>query len=87
MPRLSAWRCFIVDCAVPAQRCRYGQRGQQRSKAGQCPPEPASPSVVVAMAVAALGYGIMNLLMIQASMHMKHMHEDFTDVAWRSSGM
>jgi len=32
------------------------------------------------MAVAALGYGIMNLLMIQASMHMKHMHEDFTDV-------
>jgi predicted MFS family arabinose efflux permease len=39
-----------------------------------------SPSVVVAMAVAALGYGIMNLLMIQASMHMKHMHEDFTDV-------
>ncbi|WP_409312611.1 MFS transporter [Pseudomonas putida] len=42
--------------------------------------EPAGPSVVVAMAVAALGYGIMNLLMIQASMHMKHMHEDFTDV-------
>jgi MFS family permease len=32
------------------------------------------------MAVAALGYGIMNLLMIQASMHMKHMHEDFSDV-------
>ncbi|MFK3820041.1 MFS transporter [Pseudomonas sp. NPDC089407] len=42
--------------------------------------EPLSPSVIVAMAVAALGYGIMNLLMIQASMHMKHMHEDFTDV-------
>lgn len=42
--------------------------------------EPLSPSVLVAMAVAALGYGIMNLLMIQASMHMKHMHEDFTDV-------
>ncbi|KIY38628.1 MFS transporter [Pseudomonas sp. 10-1B] len=42
--------------------------------------EQLSPSVVVAMAVAALGYGIMNLLMIQASMHMKHMHEDFTDV-------
>ena len=42
--------------------------------------EPLSPVVAVAMAVAALGYGIMNLLMIQASMHMKHMHEDFSDV-------
>ncbi|PRN06526.1 MFS transporter [Pseudomonas sp. LLC-1] len=42
--------------------------------------EPLSPSVVVAMGVAALSYGIMNLLMIQASMHMKHMHEDFSDV-------
>jgi MFS family permease len=37
--------------------------------------EPLSPVVAVAMAVAALGYGIMNLLMIQASMH-----EDFSDV-------
>lgn len=36
--------------------------------------------IVIAMAVAALGYGIMNLLMIQASMHMKHMHESFSDV-------
>lgn len=42
--------------------------------------EPLSPVVAVAMAVAALGYGIMNLLMIQASMQMKHMHEDFSDV-------
>lgn len=42
--------------------------------------EPLSPVLAVAMAVAALGYGIMNLLMIQASMHMKHMHEDFSDV-------
>ncbi|WP_144170873.1 MFS transporter [Pseudomonas sp. Kh13] len=42
--------------------------------------EPLSPVVAVAMAVAALGYGIMNLLMIQASIHMKHMHEDFSDV-------
>ncbi|MGE8322602.1 MAG: MFS transporter [Pseudomonas sp.] len=42
--------------------------------------EPLSPVVAVAVAVAALGYGIMNLLMIQASMHMKHMHEDFSDV-------
>lgn len=37
-------------------------------------------TIAVAMAVASLGYGIMNLLMIQASMHMKHMHEDFSDV-------
>ncbi|TWR89289.1 MFS transporter [Pseudomonas saxonica] len=36
--------------------------------------------IVIAMAVAALGYGIMNLLMIQASMHMKHTHESFSDV-------
>ncbi|AYG46352.1 MFS transporter [Pseudomonas sp. Leaf58] len=42
--------------------------------------QPLSPVVAVAVAVAALGYGIMNLLMIQASMHMKHMHEDFSDV-------
>lgn len=39
-----------------------------------------TPAIAIAMAVAALGYGIMNLLMIQASMHMKHMHEDFSDV-------
>lgn len=39
-----------------------------------------NPTIMIAMAVAALGYGIMNLLMIQASMHMKHMHEDFSDV-------
>ncbi len=50
------------------------------AKAASTRAEAAGPSVVVAMAVAALGYGIMNLLMIQASMHMKHMHEDFTDV-------
>ena len=36
--------------------------------------------VVIAMSVSALGYGIMNVLMIQASMHMKHMHENFSDV-------
>lgn len=39
-----------------------------------------TPTIAIAMAVSALGYGIMNLLMIQASMHMKHMHEDFSDV-------
>lgn len=39
-----------------------------------------TPTIAIAMAVAALGYGIMNLLMIQASMQMKHMHEDFSDI-------
>lgn len=37
-------------------------------------------ALVLAMAVAALGYAIMNLLMIQASMHMGHQHEDFSNV-------
>jgi len=53
---------------------------QQAHKSASPRAEPFSPSVKVAMAVAALSYGIMNLLMIQASMHMKHMHEDFSDV-------
>ncbi|AHG42821.1 MFS transporter [Pseudomonas syringae CC1557] len=39
-----------------------------------------TPTIVIAMTVAAVGYGVMNLLMIQASMHMKHMHQDFSDV-------
>ncbi len=39
-----------------------------------------TPTIVIAVAVAAVGYGVMNLLMIQASMHMKHMHQDFSDV-------
>jgi predicted MFS family arabinose efflux permease len=39
-----------------------------------------SPAVITAMSVAALGYGIMNLIMIQASMHMQHVHESFSDV-------
>lgn len=34
----------------------------------------------LAMAIAALGYGIMNLLMIQASLHMNHMHTGFDDI-------
>ncbi|MDZ5603931.1 MFS transporter [Pseudomonas sp. RP23018S] len=39
-----------------------------------------TPTRVTAVAVAAVGYGIMNLLMIQASMHMQHLHESFSDV-------
>ncbi|MFA0998966.1 MULTISPECIES: MFS transporter [Pseudomonas syringae group] len=41
---------------------------------------PITSTVMIALSVAAVGYGIMNLLMIQASMHMKHMHQDFSDV-------
>ncbi|MGN2438587.1 MFS transporter [Pseudomonas syringae] len=41
---------------------------------------PIISTVMIALSVAAVGYGIMNLLMIQASMHMKHMHQDFSDV-------
>lgn len=39
-----------------------------------------SPVITLAMAVAAVGYGVMNLLMIQASLHMGHRHEDFSAV-------
>ena len=64
--------------------CLPGDTGtasnDRAAKAAGTTAEPLSPVVAVAMAVAALGYGIMNLLMIQASMHMKHMHEDFSDV-------
>ncbi len=42
--------------------------------------KPLGRVIVIAMTVAALGYGIMNVLMIQASMHMKHMHHEFSDV-------
>lgn len=55
-------------------------RNDRAAKPAGAATEPLSPVVALAMAVAALGYGIMNLLMIQASMHMKHMHEDFSDV-------
>lgn len=41
---------------------------------------PPASTVMIALSVAAVGYGVMNLLMIQASMHMEHMHQDFSDV-------
>lgn len=37
--------------------------------------------VVLAIAIAALGYGVMNLLMIQSSMHMTSMQVPFSDVS------
>lgn len=42
--------------------------------------EPLPLQAKLAMAIAALGYGIMNLLMIQASLHMNHMHTGFDDI-------
>ena len=38
-------------------------------------------TVLLAVAIAAIGYGIMNLLMIQSSMHMSGMHVHFSDVS------
>lgn len=61
------------DSASPA--VRQGIKHAAREE-----PAPISCAIAISMAVAALGYGIMNLLMIQASMHMKHMHEGFSDI-------
>jgi MFS family permease len=52
----------------------------QGDRAGANARSPFTPTVAIAMAVAALGYAVMNLLMIQASLHMKHLHGDFSDV-------
>ncbi|MGO3132730.1 MAG: MFS transporter [Alcaligenes sp.] len=38
-------------------------------------------ALTVAICIAAIGYGIMNLLMIQASMHMSHLHMHFSDIS------
>ena len=40
-----------------------------------------SPVVLLAIVVASVGYCLMNLLMIQASMHMKHLHTHFSEVS------
>lgn len=38
-------------------------------------------TVQLAIATAALGYGLMNLLMVQASMHMSNIHVHFSDIS------
>lgn len=38
-------------------------------------------NLAIAICIAAIGYGIMNLLMIQASMHMSHLHVHFSDIS------
>lgn len=65
--------CLPNDVAIPTSR-------RENDKAATGRPPSMTPTIAIAMAVAASGYGIMNLLMIQASMHMKHMHEDFSDI-------
>ncbi|MCY1412378.1 Riboflavin transporter RfnT [compost metagenome] len=74
---LAAMSLLIAAC-LPSDATKASH--ERAAKPASAASEPLSPVVAVAMAVAALGYGIMNLLMIQASMHMKHMHEDFSDV-------
>jgi len=37
--------------------------------------------ILLAITIAATGYGLMNLLMIQSSMHMSHLHVHFSDVS------
>lgn len=41
----------------------------------------SNPVILLAIVVASVGYSLMNLLMIQASMHMKHLHTHFSDVS------
>ncbi|HCA15617.1 MAG TPA: MFS transporter [Alcaligenes faecalis] len=38
-------------------------------------------TLVIVIGIAAIGYGIMNLLMIQASMHLSHLHVHFSDIS------
>ncbi|MFK3725567.1 MFS transporter [Pseudomonas monteilii] len=63
--------CLPTDAPQPVQR-------QQTADAA--PDRRVTPDIAVAMAVAGIGYGVMNLLMIQASMHMRHLHADFADI-------
>ncbi|WP_122587282.1 MFS transporter [Pseudomonas viridiflava] len=65
--------CLPSDLSAPPINRSFKANAGEAKKA-------LSKVIVISMAVAALGYGIMNVLMIQASIHMKHMHHDFSDV-------
>ncbi|MDF5775096.1 MULTISPECIES: MFS transporter [Pseudomonas] len=68
---------FLVTVCLPDDPVMpLVSRGSPETK----PPQVMTSTMLIAMSVAAIGYAIMNVLMIQASMHMKHMHEDFSDV-------
>lgn len=69
---------WLIALCLPKDKPVNGPQQDLRAcEAGQLAPRRV---LVLAMSVAALGYGIMNLLMIQASLHMKGMHQDFSDV-------
>jgi MFS family permease len=70
---------LLVACCLPNDVSIPKSHRKNENTANEHQPSITS-TIAIAMAVAALGYGIMNVLMIQASMHMKHMHEDFSDV-------
>ncbi|KTS92373.1 MFS transporter [Pseudomonas parafulva] len=72
---LVSW--LIALCLPKEMPVNRPQQGLQASETVRPAPRRV---LMVAMSVAALGYGIMNLLMIQASLHMKGMHQDFADV-------
>ncbi|MBA1202516.1 MFS transporter [Pseudomonas capeferrum] len=75
---LAALSLLIAVC-LPDDLVLSTAHGEREASAQGHQPSMTS-SIMIAMSVAALGYGVMNLLMIQASMHMKHMHEDFSDI-------
>ncbi len=62
--------CLPNDAGTAVQPLRRSLQASTRSS--------LTAPILLAMTVAALGYFIMHLLMIQASMHMQHRHEDFT---------
>ena len=68
---------WLVAACLPADP---GMAGGKLAMAGKAPAPAMTPAMILAMAIAAVGYGVMNLLMIQASLHMGHRHEDFSDV-------
>jgi MFS family permease len=68
---------WLVAACLPADP---GAGGSKPATAGKAPATAMSPVMILAMAIAAVSYGGMNLLMIQASLHMGHRHEDFSDV-------
>lgn len=67
---------LLIALCLPSSPPAAAVATQRASQATQRLPA----SILLAMAVAAAGYGIMNLLMIQASMHMGHLHEDFSAI-------
>ncbi len=67
---------FVTEAAAhPGQASGTGKRNVQIRVVLK------NKVIVLAIVIAAVGYGLMNLLMIQASMHMSNMHVHFSDVS------